>query len=209
MSILQTLKQSSLFKQRQNEPQPAVHAAPMPQPHHQPLEGFIDGTAGGAITGWAVDRAAPHQPVNVEIYVDKAMWALLVANEPRPDLASVFGTSGRHGFQWELPLHLADGAPHTVSLRHSPFGAEIPGSPLTVDTSHIRSSPLRVSSVPAQRVRASAVPYAGAPPRALRTGTLAPAEAYEFAATIFETAGDAVAQRPLPLKWTEPDAASL
>lgn len=207
MSISKAFMQLSPFRRRLDEARPASQPLNRPQP--QSLEGYIDGVAGGAIAGWAIDRATPGEPVNVEIYVDHALWAFLRANEPRPDLASAFQTSGHHGFQWELPLHLADGAPHTISIRHTPFGTEIPGSPLTVDTSHIRSSPLRVSSVETQKMRQRAVPYMDAPPRALRTAMLAPGESYEFNPPVFEMVGDAISERRLPLKWTEPDAVSL
>src|SRR5262245_7150662 len=98
------------------------------------LEGYVDGIAGGAVNGWAIDKTAPNQPVMVEIYVDGVLWTYLIANEPRPDLAPVFKSSGGHGFQWELPLHLADGAPHKIVIRHSPFGTQLPGCPLVVDT---------------------------------------------------------------------------
>ncbi|MEQ8717705.1 MAG: hypothetical protein RIE08_08850 [Acidimicrobiales bacterium] len=70
-------------------------------------EGWLDraeAVGGGvAIAGWALDRDAPAESVNVHVYVDGAYAAGRAASGARPDVNAARGVSGNHGFGWIVP----------------------------------------------------------------------------------------------------------
>ena len=76
--------------------------------------GSLDLASGGGasvlVAGWAIDRDTT-EPVNVHVYVDTALTAI-VASNPRTDVAAAFpGASARSGFSARIA---ATPGPHTV-----------------------------------------------------------------------------------------------
>jgi hypothetical protein len=81
-----------------------------------PLRGCLD-EAGACIRGWAQDVGAPEQPVALEVLVDGAVVAVVLANAYRRDLRAAGLGSGCHGFSLALAVtgvvelrRVADGA---------------------------------------------------------------------------------------------------
>jgi hypothetical protein len=68
--------------------------------------GVIDNTTGGAISGWAVDYQALDTPLVVQILIDGMMRMALVADDDRPDLQPLLGTT-RHGYTYPVPPLMA------------------------------------------------------------------------------------------------------
>ena len=89
-----------------------------PSPLHGLLHGQIERIAGGFIEGWAMNPAAPDQPVELELETPLGRRRLL-ANRYRGDLLRAGIGSARHGFR--IPVgprtsaiavrRIADGAP--------------------------------------------------------------------------------------------------
>jgi hypothetical protein len=71
-----------------------------------PLVGFIDSLA-PRLTGWAVDKAAQDEPVELDVLYDGQFFARILANFYRPDLRAAGFGDGCHGFTLALP---GDGA---------------------------------------------------------------------------------------------------
>jgi hypothetical protein len=94
------------------------------------------------ISGWTADRNSPNQPIVVSI-VDGAILVLQgTANQSRPDVASLLGDNGLHGFSFTTPTSLMDGKVHTVHAYYDVGLTDMPGSPktLTCGASGISSS---------------------------------------------------------------------
>jgi hypothetical protein len=81
-------------------------------PHFQ---GWGEVTREGAVAGWAVNRAAPSERVEVQLYVDGRFVAGRTADQPRPDVAAAgHARDERCGYSFKLPP-LAPG-PHEARV---------------------------------------------------------------------------------------------
>jgi hypothetical protein len=70
-------------------------------PHFQ---GWGELTPGGAVAGWAVNRAAPAERVEVQLYVDGRFVAGRTADLPRPDVSAAgYARDERCGYEFALP----------------------------------------------------------------------------------------------------------
>jgi len=59
------------------------------------------------VTGWCIDRLAPHTPATVDITVDGAPLTSLVADTNRPGLDESYPTAGiAHGFDHTVPIDI-------------------------------------------------------------------------------------------------------
>jgi hypothetical protein len=75
---------------------------------HPSFSGTLDYADGQSVRGWAVDRARPASPVEVQLYLDGRFAAAGFADEPRPDVsAKGFAPDERHGFVFKLEPPLA------------------------------------------------------------------------------------------------------
>jgi hypothetical protein len=101
-------------------------AAAMPGPGA--LRGSLDlcELRGGdlRVAGWARDAAHAAGPVCLDIVVDGAVAATVLAEVARPDLVAAGEGGGRHGFDVGLGMAelgglLAPGRPHTVAVRRT------------------------------------------------------------------------------------------
>lgn len=75
----------------------------------QPPTGVIDSISCNTIRGWAWDRDAPNTSIKLHIYANNLARArgkvdyIVNANLNRPDLVSIAGDNGKHGFEWSVP----------------------------------------------------------------------------------------------------------
>jgi Right handed beta helix region len=81
-------------------------------------QGFNDGAGCDTIQGWAWDANNPNSTVNVDIYDGTAFIATTPANMYREDLANALG-SPNHGFSFNTPASLRNGAAHTIYVKFS------------------------------------------------------------------------------------------
>lgn len=68
------------------------------------FRGWSDVADARRIAGWAVNEAAPHEPVEVQVYIDGRFAGDVLANLARPDvLAAGRSTTDSCGFQLDMP----------------------------------------------------------------------------------------------------------
>jgi hypothetical protein len=70
---------------------------------------YIDLMTQAAVTGWAVDLAAPGEPVLLDILAGRRRIGRVIANIHRPDVADAGFGAGDHGFEFLLPAWVAGG----------------------------------------------------------------------------------------------------
>jgi hypothetical protein len=93
-------------------------------------EGHLDGVNFGVLRGWAWGWD-PAMTVDVEIFVDGRLRAVVPARSERRDLALAHIGDGRHGFGWLVPTELANGIEHEYSCRIAGTSVWLPGGPRT------------------------------------------------------------------------------
>ena len=98
--------------------------------HARAVEGAVENRPQPEIRGWLLDPAHPHQPRRVAIEVDGRLCDVIVAGEPRDDIARWKGTDGCHGFLWRVPSAAAEGA--RVDVFDADTGRPLRGSPVHV-----------------------------------------------------------------------------
>ena len=94
--------------------------------------GYVDGASCSGINGWAADRNRANQPITVSLWDGAAQIASTTANGPRPDVGSVIGDNGLHGYGLQLPAAYADGASHSLQIRFETSAVQLTGSPRTL-----------------------------------------------------------------------------
>lgn len=92
--------------------------------------GNIDSSDCSGIKGWILDMQAPSSAVTYHVYVDGAPGAhhLYAENAgptkvSRPDVNKVYGVSGTHGFNYQIPKKLRDGKRHVYRIYAINIGA--------------------------------------------------------------------------------------
>ncbi len=121
-------------------------------------EGWLDTlTSGGVVGGWSCDPDSPGTSLYVHVYADGAFVAQVLANIYRADIAaSIFCSgTGNHGYTYQLPSYLLNGAAHTIQVYAINVDAsggvvgsgnrELAGSPKTV-TLNAPAPPPSISS---------------------------------------------------------------
>ncbi|MCC6718414.1 MAG: Hint domain-containing protein [Acetobacteraceae bacterium] len=96
------------------------------------LAGSVDTVTGRRIGGWAADASA--HPVAVELEVDGGIAPPCVADLPRADLAAAGVGDGRRGFQLTFDPPPDPRRSHLLRLRRALDGADLPGSPVLLDS---------------------------------------------------------------------------
>jgi hypothetical protein len=95
--------------------------------------GFLDYANTRTIGGWAYDADAGANAVEVEVWTDGLLQAVLRAGESRPDLVPAVSPEPDHGWSFPAKALLDDGEFHTVRafVRDEPGGMlhELVGSP--------------------------------------------------------------------------------
>ncbi len=96
----------------------------------------------GRASGWALDPDNPLVSIRVAFFADGPRGSgeplgEVVADVPRPDVTTATGYSGDHGFRFDLPESLRDGAPHDIygygiDSRDMGAPALLNGAPMTV-----------------------------------------------------------------------------
>ena len=81
-------------------------------------QGFHDGAGCDTIQGWAWDANNPNGSVNVDIYDGTTLIGTSPANMYREDLLNALG-SPNHGFSFNTPASLRNGAAHTINVKFS------------------------------------------------------------------------------------------
>jgi hypothetical protein len=81
------------------------------------LRGAIDAADQARVTGWAYDPQAPHEELEVQLFIDGQFAAAGRANEPREDLVRANAApTATHGFTFTIAaLPLAPG-PHRAQV---------------------------------------------------------------------------------------------
>lgn len=90
------------------------------------LEGRLDAVAGRRVYGWAWNRSAPDEPLEIEVRFDgvEMPLAIVTADQPREDLAGA--GIGSHAFEVEVELPAdADPARIVAFARPRSGGAEL------------------------------------------------------------------------------------
>jgi uncharacterized repeat protein (TIGR03803 family) len=77
------------------------------------VPGYVDAASMNDITGWAYDPTDPSASVNVEVAISGGPTQIFSADESRPDLQNLIGSSN-HGFTYATPV-LSAGV-HTASI---------------------------------------------------------------------------------------------
>ncbi len=90
--------------------------------------GNLDGIEGRVVVGWAYDAARLGVPVAIEMTVDDEFAGHVVADQYRRDLAELGFANAHFGFEWVLPLRLADGQPHSIRARIANAERELDGA---------------------------------------------------------------------------------
>ncbi len=68
------------------------------------LRGWLDQADERGIAGWVVDRNAPSERVEVQLYINNRFVASQFADRPRPDLVQAGRAEDeRHGYRFETP----------------------------------------------------------------------------------------------------------
>lgn len=97
------------------------------------FEGFHDIADCALIAGWAWDSTQPDTPIDVDIYVDNALFTTVAANEFRQDLFNAGKGNGEHGFSLVTPEALKDGQPHEIRVRIAASNIDLGNTPKTIN----------------------------------------------------------------------------
>jgi hypothetical protein len=87
------------------------------------LDSNVERIENGFVEGWAVDRASPLRPVEIDISVDGVLVARGLANRYRTDLEMAGLGDGRCGFRIAVPENV--GSLSNLSVRRTADGAEL------------------------------------------------------------------------------------
>ena len=97
-----------------------------------PLLGSVDGVEADRLEGWADDGSG--RPVALELVIDGVVAPPVPAGRLRSDLAAAGIGDGRRGFVIPLDPPLDRRRRHLLRLRRALDGAELPGSPILLDS---------------------------------------------------------------------------
>jgi hypothetical protein len=100
-------------------------------------EGFFDSLERQTILGWAYDANRPDEALEIEVYDDETLLAIIPAASFRPDLLAAGKGNGRHAFNVHLPGSLRDGKMHSIRVKIAGSNFELNGSPKEIDCSKV------------------------------------------------------------------------
>jgi hypothetical protein len=84
------------------------------------------------ISGWARLKERPEPPVQVEIFIDGTLAAVVDANRFDDGLVAQHIGTGNHAFSYPTPPTLKDGRPHTIRAKIAGTNYELVESPRQV-----------------------------------------------------------------------------
>jgi hypothetical protein len=116
--------------------QPGPLAAPDDDGRPAPagwLQAYIDETSPSRITGWLWDPQQPVMRIAVDVFDGDLRLMRVTADQYRGDLKRAGIGDGRHAFVIPLRPELLPNARNLLHLRVADTGAELPGSPITID----------------------------------------------------------------------------
>jgi hypothetical protein len=90
--------------------------------------GSLDRVSCERIEGWAWDPQQPNTPIAVEMYADDKLLATVMADQLRRELVLNLKGNGKHGFNFETPAALKDGATHQIRVKIAGPRIELRGS---------------------------------------------------------------------------------
>lgn len=90
--------------------------------------GHVDGVINGEINGWAIDRANPSSPTDVDLIVDGQIISSTTCSLYRADLKAAGYSDGHCGFSIPLPIDLLDGEMHSITICFSGTRTSLPNS---------------------------------------------------------------------------------
>ena len=105
------------------------------------VRGAVESRPRPEIRGWLLDPGRPRQRRRAAIELDGRLREVLVAEEPRGDIARWLGTDGQHGFRWRIPAAAAEGA--RVDVFDADTGRPLRGSPVRVEDGKATASGTR------------------------------------------------------------------
>jgi hypothetical protein len=91
--------------------------------------GSLDRVGCERIEGWAWDPQHPDTPVTVELYDGEKLVATVMADRLRRDLVRNRKGDGRHGFAFDTPTSVKNGATHQIHAKVAGLGIELNKSP--------------------------------------------------------------------------------
>ena len=90
--------------------------------------GNLDAATCQTIAGWAADTNRLNQSLTVSIYDGTTYLTNVTANLSRPDIATLLGDNGLHGFSYTLPTSLGTGA-HNIHVYYESSSIDTGSSP--------------------------------------------------------------------------------
>lgn len=93
------------------------------------ITGYLETFEGVAIIGWAANKAAFGEKIEVDVIADGYLVTKAVANIFRADLLHEGIGDGKHGFKITLPESIFDGNNHSIEVRVAKNGQLLSGSP--------------------------------------------------------------------------------
>jgi PKD repeat protein len=97
--------------------------------------GTLEHAGCDTLSGWAADRNRLNTSITVSIYDSGTLISAFLANGSRPDIGSLLGDNGLHGFTTPTPSSLRDGAAHLVSVRFEGSSTDLVSSPVSLTCS--------------------------------------------------------------------------
>ena len=93
------------------------------------LQGRLDTCDSRRLTGWALDKSNPGQPLALTVSVNDQIIGRVLANRLRDDVRAAGFGPGRHGFDFIIPDGLSRFKAHVIRVRREADGTELTGSP--------------------------------------------------------------------------------
>jgi len=90
------------------------------------IQGHVDRVDNGAVMGWAFDRGAPNESIEVALLVDGVEVARSLAAMTRDDVAWVHGCTSRCGFKIPIPFERIGKQRFSVSVQEPRSGVVFP-----------------------------------------------------------------------------------
>ena len=147
------------------------------------LCGTLDRADWQGVAGWAFDAAQPGAPVSLEVLVDGAVVAQVLARSHRADLAAAGLGAGRCAFEVRFPAALSRRRQHLIVVRRADDRAALPDSPVLLARLPPFDRAQRQRLAVALRAAAAAAP---------------PEEVAALAALLLDRAGEAIAAPRAP-----------
>lgn len=122
-------QKSGGVKQKPTEEKQKPVETPTIAPEVRVPAGTFDGFAGMTAAGWCWDPNAPERRLEAVLEIDGEPALRMQAELFRQDLLDDHIGDGRHGFLFELPETLRDGAVHAVGVRLAETGQALSCSP--------------------------------------------------------------------------------